>query len=304
MPIQTLVLEIIAPVFLLILLGFILFQARFPEPHFWDQVERLTYFLLFPALLLHRTATASLPGVEGLNLVLVLVAGLVAQMLLIGLLRLLPAFRGAVFGALVQGSIRFNTYIGIAILLGLNDPRLQGLMAIALAVLIPSVNVLSVSALSPRGQGLKRFARGLLLNPLILACLLGIGINLLALELPALLLELLDLLGRAALPLGLLAVGARLQPRILSQSGLLTLVISLIKLGVYPALVWGLAQAFQLGAPATLVAVTFAALPTAPSAFILSRLMGGDSRLMAALLTLQTALAMLTLPLWLELLLG
>jgi len=52
-----------------------------------------------------------------------------------------------------------------------------------------------------------------------------------------------------------------------------------------------------LGPTETLVAVLFGAVPTASSAYTLARQLGGDAPLMAAIVTVQTALAFITLPL-------
>ena len=48
------VLQTILPIFLLILTGFILRRTEFPSTGFWPQAERLTYYVLFPALLIDK----------------------------------------------------------------------------------------------------------------------------------------------------------------------------------------------------------------------------------------------------------
>lgn len=110
------------------------------------------------------------------------------------------------------------------------------------------------------------------------------------------------MLARAALPLGLLAVGAALHLRVaFSRTALLGLSAAL-KLLAMPALAYGLGYTFGLHGLELVVPMLFAALPTAPSAYILARLLGGDAELMAAVITAQTVLSMFTLPLVLLLL--
>jgi predicted permease len=65
---------------------------------------------------------------------------------------------------------------------------------------------------------------------------------------------------------------------------------------VLPALACGLSLAVGLGSLETAIIVLFTALPGAPSAYILARQMGGDADLMAAIVTVETGLSMLTLP--------
>ena len=48
----------LGPVFLLILLGALLRRLEFPDAAFWPQAERLTYYVLFPAMLVYKLALA------------------------------------------------------------------------------------------------------------------------------------------------------------------------------------------------------------------------------------------------------
>jgi hypothetical protein len=137
--------------------------------------------------------------------------------------------------------------------------------------------------------------RGLLTNPLIEGCLTGIGLNLSGIGLPWGSAAVLDILARAALPLGLLAVGAGLRLEGLARPGLLVTASSL-KLLALPALAALLCAMVQPGRIETAVLITFAALPGASSAYILARQMGGDASLIAAIITVETALALVTLP--------
>ncbi len=173
------------------------------------------------------------------------------------------------------------------------------LAAVITAVMIPLLNLFSVlafaltseQAFSPR-QLLMTLAR----NPLILACLLGIALSLSGAALPLGVTSVLELLGRMALPMGLLAVGAGLDLRALRGGGRALVAASLIKLLFLPLLAFALAGLWQLDLLTTSVVVIFAAVPTATSAYILARQMGGDAELMAGIITAQTMISMLTLP--------
>ena len=117
------------------------------------------------------------------------------------------------------------------------------------------------------------------------------------LPLPAPLFNTLDILGKAALCLGLVCVGSGL---VFSLQGLRPLALSLtsvLKLLVLPLLAAKVCVLFAVSAPVALAACFYCALPTAPNAYIMARQMGGDTRLMAALITLQTLVAAVTLPL-------
>ena len=291
----------LGPIFLLILLGQWFFRRGFPDPGFWLQAERLTYFVLFPSLLIQRLASANLAPYRDYAAVILLTMT-AASALLFPLARGLGVGpRG--FAAVYQGAIRFNTYIALALASALYGPSGVALMALIIAIEMPLVNVLAVWVLS-RGQGILgagSLVKMLLSNPLIVAALIGLGLNLGGISLPASLGNTLDILARAALPLGLLTVGAGLQLAAIRRYAEITLAV-VVKLAVLPLLVYGLARWLGMGELETAVLVVFHAVPAAPSAYILTRQLGGDAALMAAILTLQVAVAMASLPLVLVLL--
>jgi len=290
----------ILPVFLLIFLGTGLKAAAFLTPAFWEGAERLTYFVLFPALLLTTLARAEFGDIDVLPMAGAISAAVLAMAA--GLLAARPwlAPSRAAFTSLFQGSIRFNTYIGLAAAAGVLGAAGLAAAAVAVALLVPLGNLLSVAALAWLGTGDRpkslEVLRQLALNPLILASVLGIAINLAGLELPPVVDPLLTVLGRGALPLGLLAVGAGLDFAAARLGGRTLALACVLKLAVLPALTALGCWIFGATGAAAAVAVLFNGLPTAPSAYILARQMGGEAKLMASIITTQVALSALTLP--------
>jgi hypothetical protein len=173
-------------------------------------------------------------------------------------------------------------------------------MALAVAVMVPAANILSVAALARHGTarraGPSQFARAVGSNPLILACLLGIALNGAGIDLPLLVREPLALLGRATLALGLLTVGAGLRPALVADRSRLVAATTAAHLLLKPALGLVLAMAAELSGAAFEVVALACAVPTATSSYILARLLGGDAVLMAALVTTTTVAALATLP--------
>jgi len=299
------IIAVILPVFLLIFLGFGLKRSGFLGETFWEAAERLTYFLLLPALLLSTLAEAKLAGLGAGPMVLVIMGALLIMALALLALRPLLASTGAAFTSVAQGTLRGNTYIGLSVAVGLYGARGLDAAAVAVAATVPLVNVLSVAALT-RYAGTKpdlaAMLQGIARNPLILACAIGLMLNLSGLGLPGVIDEMLGLLGRGALPLGLLAVGAGLNVAAMGKAGRSLAAGLGLKLAALPLLTAIGCWIIGLGDMAASVAVLFNALPTATSSYILARHLGGDAELMAGLITAQTALAMVTLPLWLILL--
>jgi malonate transporter len=295
-------LEALLPIFLLIFFGALLARLGWPGAAFWPAAERLIYYVFFPCLLFSNLAQAPLAGVPVSGMALALIGAVLAVSALLLLLRPLLGLSGAAFGSLFQGAIRQNTYIGLAGAVAVAGPMGLTLSAVAIAALVPLLNLLSVSVLSVFGTTARRGWHGafgqMLRNPLILACAAGVAVNSAAWRLPDFAASGLELLGRAALPLGLLSVGAALRLRVNARELWAIALSSGVKLLLSPWLAWLLCAYFGVGGQAALVAVLFAALPTSVSSYLLARLMGGDESLMAAIITAQTLLAMFSLP-WL-----
>ncbi len=291
------------PLFALIIAGYFLRLRDFPSEPFWPGAERINYFVLFPALLFSSLATAPLdnPALTRLAGAVMLALGLVwVALLLLKRVRNWPAAR---FGAFAQGGLRFNTYLGLAAVGSLFGKEGLALAALMLALMVPTVNVMSVWALTAeRGVSARSLLLPILKNPLILACLTGALVNLSGFGLPGGTDRLLGLLAAASLPLGLLCVGAALKPRELGGEVPALGWNSALRLLAGPLLAYSVARLLHLPAMETTIIVLFFALPTAPTAYVLTRQLGGDSHLMAGIITLQTLLAAASLPLVLTLL--
>jgi hypothetical protein len=291
------------PLFALIIAGYLLRRQAFPNEAFWPGAERLNYFILFPALLLSSLATAPLDNPALPRLALAVMLGLGLAWLALLLVRRVRGWPAGRFGAFSQGTLRFNTYLGLATVGSLFGQPGLSLAALMLALMVPTVNVLSVWSLTAeRGVSARSLLLPILKNPLILACLAGALINLSGIGLPGGSERLLGLLAAASLPLGLLCVGAALKPEQLSGEVPALLSNSLLRLLAMPLLAWAVAYGLQLPPMESTLLVLFFALPTAPTAYVLTRQLGGDSQLMAGLITLQTLLAAASLPLLLRLL--
>ncbi|GAB4352394.1 MAG: AEC family transporter [Gammaproteobacteria bacterium] len=296
------VFQTLLPVFLLIAVGYLLRRVQLPGDGFWPPAERLTYFIFFPSLLVHNLSRAPLEGQVIGDLALTLAIAVTLMSLLALATRPFLHLSGPAFTSLFQCTIRFNTYIGIAAATALWGEAGLTLAAISLAILIPLINVYCVAVLihwgdHGKGAGLVGVVLAILRNPLVLACATGIALNLSNWELPQFATGVLEILGRAALPLGLLAVGAGLNLKALRHSGKTVALSCFAKLLLMPLVMLTIARLLDLPALAESVTVLFAALPGATSAYILARQLGGDHELVAGMVTLQTGLAVVTLPL-------
>ncbi|QRG05191.1 AEC family transporter [Xanthobacter dioxanivorans] len=294
----------LAPVFLIIALGATLRRILLTDPAHWAALEKLTYFVLFPSLLIVSAVKADLSQVNVLAVGGALIGSVV---ILSGLILLVHrpliaalAADGPGFTSLFQGAVRWNTYIVLAVAGGLFHAEGITIAALALVAMIPVVNIIAVLVLASFagrhpptfGYVIGQLGR----NPYIWSCALGAALNATHFPVPAVIVEFGDILGRASLALGLLVVGGGLVLDRLTKPRPIVFASLALKLLVKPAIALVLSLLLGLtGTELVVVAIT-AAVPSAPNGYVLARQMGGDAPLLAEILTLQIIAAAITLP--------
>jgi len=300
---MAIVIAALLPVFLLIALGAVLRRTLMRLETQWHGLERLTYYVLFPMLLIQTLVKADLgkvpvAGVGGALLLAALAVSLLC-------LALWPLFTrhgvdGPAFTSIFQGATRWQTYVALSVSGNLYGATGLALASVAMVAIIPMVNVFSVTVLahytSPEKQSMRAIAMTVVKNPLIWACAIGLFINVIHLPLPKLWYDVADALGGSSLAIGLLVTGAGLhlegllRPSVAAASGVI------LKLLVMPVLALGLALSFGISGINLVIVAVCSAVPTSPSAYVLARQMGGDAPLLAQIITLQTILAAITMP--------
>jgi malonate transporter and related proteins len=301
---------LVLPEFALLALGVLLRRWAWRSPQFWVDLERLVYLVLFPILLVRTTLAADL-GAAGAGTVLLAALGATTiGAVLAAVVWLLPGADRSTAASGWQTAFRFNSYLALA-LVDDRGPAALALMGVLLGVSVPLVNVLAVTALThaaaPADPGRARSTSLRLLtavvrNPLILATAAGLAGNLAGVTLPEPVDATTSRLAAAAVPLGLLTVGAALRGRWFHRGQrLMAAHLAVVKLVAVPAAALGLAAALGITGEQRMVLLSFAAVPTATASYVLAARMGGDGPFVAAQLSLTTVAALLTLPSWLAL---
>ncbi len=290
---------LLLPDFVLIVLGYALVRWSALGRPLWDSAERLVYYLLFPCLLfvsivrqpISPGALASL-GTAGLGITLLGIALAYA-------LAKAPRVDPSAHAAGAQVAFRFNSYIALALAERLGGAAGVAAIAVVIAVVVPLCNVAAVWPLARAGG--QHYGRELLRNPLIVATVSGLAANLGGLVLPGVAATTLQRLGAAALPLGLMAVGAGLRIGALRDAPGLAAALLTIRHLVLPAAALLLVRQLPLDPVQQQIVVMFAALPTAASAYVLASRMGGRGEFAAGLVTVSTLLGMASVPIALAL---
>jgi malonate transporter and related proteins len=297
--------ESLLPIFALILLGFALrWRGVIPED-LWRGVELLGYWVFFPALLsetLIRADLRALP-ISGVTITMALTFFTMA----FGILRARKtimekvAVDGPGFSSVFQNSIRWNGFIALPILQKLYGDMGVALVAVVMGVLVPLANFAAVYVVAQNASAKKlSTAQTLYLvfrNPFIWATAVGLLINGLQIPIYEPVMSGLHTLGGAAIGTGLLMVGAGLRVEEAARPSPAIWLGTGLKLLGTPLLVTFWSLLTGLDGVAFVACITCAAVPTAMSAYVLARQMGGDAALVASTVTVQTAVSFVSIPL-------
>jgi predicted permease len=302
---MTFAIAALLPVFLTIILGTGLRALQMIRDDQWAAIDHVCYYVLFPAIIVKEIAGADFAGLPVARMAIALILGvIVMSAVLLALRRPLSALLsldGRRYSSLFQGATRWHTFIALAIVPPLFGNGALALAAIAAAAMTPLLNIINVAVLGIYAAGRPPEPRSLLLaivrNPFVLSCVTGILFQTLGIPLPKTLFLMLDIIGKGALGLALLAAGAGLRFHELRATGATLALAVALKLVAMPLFVYAFTQILSVSGTPQHVAVICAAVPTGSGAYVLAKKMGGDAPLIASILTLQVIVAALTLPL-------
>lgn len=281
----------LVPVFGLILIGYLFKRISFPSHEFWPMADKLTYFILMPALLIYKLSNAKFEE-NSVSFVLASLIAIFLTMIILIIVNKITPTKNSSFTSIVQGGIRFNTYVFLAISGSIFGDTGLVLSAIILTFAIPFINILCVTIFALYSDNSKLdfmyLIKSIIKNPLIIGCVVGGAINFFAIPIHVSLGNLLEILSKAALPLGLLSIGYALVLKDLKSAKKDMFISCLAKFIILPLFIYLFGKMFGLDDIMISILVLFSVLPTAPSSFILARQLGGDISLMTSIITVQT----------------
>jgi predicted permease len=300
------IINTLAPVFLLIVLGVVLRKARFLSAELITGLNRLVYWVGLPALLFYKIAITDYDFQTAGRTFLVVFLGMFASIIAGYFIAYLLKVPAASVGTFVQGSYRGNLlYIGLPIIIysfygAQNAAQMQNTAAIVLGFIVPFYNILAVIVLLAGQHKIDRsifakISRSVLTNPLFIACVAGIVYSALSLKIPLVAARTIEAVGQMALPLALLAIGATLAYSRVSGRKNFAFVASIIKVALTPLIGFAIALLIGLGSGETRIALIYLACPTAVLSFIMAENLGGDGKLAAAIVLISTILSVVSL---------
>lgn len=294
----------ILPIFLLIVFGQALRRLPLFPVEFWRGMDVLGFYVLYPALLFVTIVRADFSALAFDVIVIALLAA--GFVIAAATLAAWPLLRDSIglgrssYSSIFQTTVRWNGFLAFAVAEKLFPPEGAAMVALVMAIMIIPINVESVAVVAwftEKAPKPGAVARKIAVNPLVLAAATALIVRSLPFSIPGPLMEMLNLVARAALGMGLIAIGAglRLQDALKPNAAVVLAVVN--KLIAFPALVIGIALLLGLSGPQLYYLALCAAVPTAMNGYVLARQMGGDAELYAAIATIQTAVSFLSIPL-------
>lgn len=290
------IVTLLMPDFALIAIGFLAARIGRWGPTFWEPLEKLTYYILFPTLLFYSNAKARIDLATTVPLIGALIATIAGAVMLALAGRTLLRPRTDVFASCFQCAFRCNAYIALSIAGRLHGDTGLALMAIVIGIGVPLTNLIAIWGLA-QGQSIG-ILRATITNPLIIACAAGIAYGATGAPIAEPVAIVCNRFGGAALVLGLLSVGAALRfesPR--AHGSYAPFVLGVKPVGV-PAIAWLLLPAFGLTGAGAMAVLLFAATPCPSNAYVLAVRLGGNGRVVALVVSASIVLSALTLPFW------
>lgn len=282
------------PIFSLIVMGYLFKKISFPSNDFWPMADKLTYYILMPALLIFTLSKAKLDS-NSVDLVLVSIFAIFLTMFFLIIFNKISPTLNNSFTSVVQGGIRFNTYVFLALSSSLFGEKGLIFSAIIITFAIPILNIFCITIFAIYSENSKisfsYILKSIFKNPLITSCIIGAMINISTIQISVSIENLLKILSGAALPLGLISIGYNLVIKEINSGKKDIILSSFAKFLLLPFFIYFMGKMFELEEVMISVLVLFAIMPTAPTSFILARQLNGNLSLMTSIITVQTILA-------------
>ena len=301
----------LVPIIIIIFLGAVLRSTKFMTADIFRANNRLVYWIALPCLLFYKTATTSAHGIAAMRVFVILIGGMFVCIMLGYLCAWLLRLPDSSRSAFVQGAYRGNlVYVGIPVILfalagtnGQHSGEMESLAILSIAPLIPIYNIAAVIILlagqKRNGTSKRRHMKAMLFkvmkNPLVLSCVAGIGYSITGWQLPLLVHRTYIAIGKIALPLALLGIGASLSFKSVQNGFGKSITASIIKVVLGPLIMFFIGRQLGLGHAELRIAILFLACPTAAASFIMAEELGADGKLASGIIVASTLMSMLSI---------
>ncbi len=300
------ILAICMPIFILIILGNVLFRFNLIDNVFVHTSNRLIMNIFLPVLIFNEIAESNFAEVFSQKHVMILLSAIVIMFLVSFPLARLLHLSAATTRTFVSANFRANAaFVGLPVCFYAFGDQGLSVASIYLAFIVPVNNILGIMAYSTGGFGIMEIRSTLkntFLNPLVISCVLGMAFSILDISLPSFISETFSILSRLAMPLALLGIGANINAESIKGNQKLITVSSFMKLFGTPLLAFVMFRLLGIDSFGMLekVAIILLAAPSAQINYIFACTMNGDPDLASGSIIVSTVLSAVAFFCWLS----
>ena len=293
--------NIVAPVFLMILLGYLLKRIGVINENFVAITSKFVFNVSLPAFIFMKISALDLTAALDMGQIIFIYAGTLLAYIIIWIISSLFIKDGRDLSVFVQGAYRSNyAIVGLAIIANLFGEEGLGKASLILAFLLPFYNVLAVVILTVPMRKIRKLnllstIYEVMLNPLIIAVIISLPFSYFKLELPSMLFTTGNFLSDVALPLALIGIGGSLNIENIKRASTLAFSSSILKLIVVPIVLTLFAYLFGFRAMDLGIMFVLFACPTAIVSFIMAEAMGCNSKLAGNIVVISTIGSVITI---------
>lgn len=302
-------LSLALPLFLLVFVGYAAMRLSGWPTVFSDSLTRFVFSVAMPALLFRLMAdSAKMPPVDSRLLV-----AFFGGCLIVFIVGRIISWKLFALDGVSQSVFALGGIFSNCVMLGLPLAKVsfgdEAVPSVALVLVFNALILWTLVTVSVEWakhgsfsmRGFARTARGVLTNPVVVGILSGTFFSLTGLSIPGFVDETLAMVGQAAAPMALIALGMGLAEYGVRDGWRISVAVSVVKLIVSPLVVWGLARLLGLPKMETQVVVLLASMSVGANVYLMSRQFKALEGPTASSLVLSTALAAVTTPLVLSL---
>lgn len=294
------ILNVVAPIFLLVLLGLFLRQKKLVTESFVDSTSKFVFRISLPALIFLKLYDIDLSAKFDIGFFLfIVIATVITFFLSWGSSFYLCRIRED-RGVFIQGAFRGNyAIIGLAVIAGMFGNDALAKASLVLPFVLPIYNIFSVIVLTIYGNNKSdlNFAsvtKDILLNPLILAVVIALPFAFWKIPLLPALIKTGEYISVIALPLALIGIGGSMNLRAIKKASRVSLLASTMKIIIIPVLAtWA---AFMFGYSGSDLGILFVifACPTAIASFVMAIAMGSSGKIAGNIIVISTLASLAT----------
>lgn len=291
--------NVVLPLCLCIALGYFLYRINMIEEATQKSMNKLVFRVFLPIYIFNSIYTTDIAKVFDVRLVALVVLGTLAMFM--ALMVLIPKIEkeNAKRGVMVQASFRSNFVLfGVPIAASLCGEANIGPTSLLVGFVVPIYNILAVVCLESFRGGkpdIRKILRGIATNLLIIASVLGIGLNMLSVPLPTGVKKAVADIGKIATPLSLVVLGAGFRFNAIRGYVRQIAVCMTNKLILSPFLAISVGVMLGLRNEMLVPVLAVFGSPIAVSSYTMAEQMDGDGRLAASLVVLTSVCSILTM---------